>query len=577
MVNQKAENILNLALDTSESEREKSSELNVGYNPIDQEWDLIIKYSGSLEEVNPLTSSVTPLLNEYAIITIRESLIDRLAQLPQVEYIEKPKLLFFQIENGKRVSCINEVQDTRFSLFGQGTLVAVIDSGIDFLREEFRYSDGATRIRGLWDQSSEQGIAPEGYAIGTEYTREQINEAINAETEQERRVIVDSADTSGHGTAVAGIVAGGSSLYQGVAPESELIIVKLGTPRQDSFPRTTELMLGVDYAVRKALEYQMPMAINLSFGNTYGSHDGTSLLERYLDDVANLGRITICAGMGNEGRSGGHTSGKLASGEQANIELAVQERQTSFSIQVWKSYVDEIEISLITPSGVRIGPFQAVLGPQRFTVGQTQILLYYGEPSPYSTNQEIFIDLIPRDMYVAAGVWQIVLSAGKIVNGNYELWLPSENVLNEGTNFLYPTPDTTLTIPSTASRIISVAAYDALTFTYADFSGRGPLAGMSDVQYQKPDLAAPGVNIRVVAAGGGYIEVSGTSFATPFVTGSAALLMEWGIVNGNDPFLYGEKIKAYLRRGARQLPGYDRWPNARLGYGALCVRDSLPV
>lgn len=300
-------------------------------------------------------------------------------------------------------------------------------------------------------------------------------------------------------------------------------------------------------------------------------------MERYLDDVANLGRISICAGMGNEGRSGGHTSGQVGSGEQEVIELAVQERQISFSIQIWKSYVDEMEISLITPSGVRVGPFQEILGPQRFMVGQTQILLYYGEPSPYSTNQEVFIDLIPRDMYVAAGVWQIVLNAGNVVVGEYEMWLPSENVLNEGTDFRYPTPDTTITIPATASRIISVAAYDALTLTYADFSGRGPLAGMSDVQYQKPDIAAPGVSVRVVAAGEGYMEVSGTSFATPFVTGSVALLMEWGIVNGNDPFLYGEKIKAYLRRGAVKLPGYDRWPNAQLGYGALCVRNSLPV
>lgn len=293
--------------------------------------------------------------------------------------------------------------------------------------------------------------------------------------------------------------------------------------------------------------------------------------------MSNLGRISICIGMGNEGQSGGHTSGMLTTGLQETIELAVQERQTSFSIQIWKSYVDEVEISLISPSGVRVGPFQEILGPQRFIVGQTQILLYYGEPSPYSTNQEIFVDLIPRDMYVAAGEWQIILKAGNIVNGNYEMWLPAENILNAGTNFRYPTPDTTLTIPATASRIISVAAYDALSFTYADFSGRGPLAGMSDVQYQKPDLAAPGVNIRVVAAGGGYIEVSGTSFATPFVTGSAALLLEWGITKGNDPFLYGEKIKAYLRRGAAKLPGYNRWPNAQLGYGALCVRNSLPV
>lgn len=577
MTSQKAENMLNLALDATEEEREKSLELNVGYNPIDREWDLIIKYSGDLTEVRNLSVRVTELLNEYAIITVRESLIERLAALPQVEYIEKPKLLFFQVENGKRVSCINEVQDTRFSLFGQGTLIAVVDSGIDYMNRAFQNPDGTTRIRNLWDQMSTQGKPPAGYELGTEYTSRVINEAILAPTVEERRAIVGSEDISGHGTAVAGIAAGNDGAFRGVAPESELVVVKLGSPRQEGFPRTTELMLGVDYAVRKALEYNMPMAINISFGNTYGSHDGTSLLERYLDDVSNLGRIAICVGMGNEGRSAGHTSGTLVSGQQQIIELAVQERQTSLNIQIWKAYLDEMEIALITPSGVRVGPFQEILGPQRFTVGQTQILLYYGEPSPYSTNQEIFIDMLPRDTYIAPGIWQIVLNAGRIVGGNYEMWLPSESALNEGTNFRYPTPDTTLTIPSAAARVISVAAYDALTFTYADFSGRGPLAGMSDIEFQKPDVAAPGVNVTTVAAGGGFVSVSGTSFATPFVTGSAALLMEWGIINGNDRYLYGEKLKAYLRRGARQLPGYDRWPNPQLGYGALCVRDSLPV
>ncbi|MDY5985519.1 MAG: peptidase S8, partial [Lachnoclostridium sp.] len=138
MASQKAENLLNLALDATEEEREKSLELEVGYNPIEREWDLIIKYSGSLEAVREIATRVDELLNEYAIITIRESQIDRLAALPQVEYIEKPKRLFFQVETGKRVSCINEVQDARFSLFGQGVLIAVVDSGIDYTLADFR-------------------------------------------------------------------------------------------------------------------------------------------------------------------------------------------------------------------------------------------------------------------------------------------------------------------------------------------------------------------------------------------------------------------------------------------------------
>lgn len=289
MESQKAENLLNLALDATEEEREKSLELDVGYDPIDREWDLIIKYSGDLAAVRELTDKVVELLNEYAVITIRESLIDRLAALPQVEYIEKPKRLFFQVVNGKRVSCINEVQGTPFSLFGQGVLTAVIDSGIDYANADFRNADGSTRILNLWDQTAVAGEnesessrgnepgPPRGYVLGVEYTRERINEALAAPTQAQRREIVPSEDISGHGTAVAGIAAGNGrasgGLYAGVAPQSELVIVKLGNPRQEGFPRTTELMQGVDYVIRKSLEYRLPLAINISFGNTYGSHE----------------------------------------------------------------------------------------------------------------------------------------------------------------------------------------------------------------------------------------------------------------------------------------------------------------
>lgn len=385
-------------------------------------------------------------------------------------------------------------------------------------------------------------------------------------------------DTSGHGTAVAGVAAGNgrnsNGQYAGVAPQSELIVVKLGNPRKEGFPRTTELMQGLDYVIRKALELRIPVAVNISFGNTYGSHDGTSLLERFIDDISNIWKSSICIGSGNEAASAGHTSGVMEEDRDTVIQLAVQNNQPTLSIQIWKEYTDVIDISLVSPAGVTVGPIQEVLGLQRFTVGQTEILLYYGEPSPYSTAQEIYIDMLPKDTYITGGVWKIVLTPRKIVSGAYELWLPSENVVNRGTGFLFPTDNTTLTIPSTASRAITVGAYNALTFAYADFSGRGYTR---EERLVKPDLAAPGVDITTVAVGGGYAQFTGTSFATPFVTGSAALLMEWGIVRENDPFLYGEKVKAYLRRGARPLPGFAVYPNPQVGYGALCVRDSLPI
>lgn len=572
MTSQKVENLLNLALDASQQEREKSLELDVGYDSADREWDLIVKYSGNLEKVCEIAVRVIELMNEYAILRVRESDIEKLAGVVQIEYIEKPKRLYFALANGKRVSCINEVQGARFSLYGQGILVAILDSGIDYTLPEFRTTGGMTRIRNLWDQSLmplENERAPEGYDIGVEYTREEIDAALQLASPEERMRIVRSRDTSGHGTAVTGIAAG-------IAAASELLIVKLGNPGREGFPRTTELMMGLDYVIRKALEYQMPVAVNLSFGNTYGSHNGTSLLERFIDDISNIWKNVICIGTGNEAASAGHTSGRINDEEAVVIELAVQERQPSLNIQIWKSYTDVIDISLVSPSGYRIGPIQEVLGPQRFRTGNTEILLYYGEPSPYSTDQEIFIDMLPVESYIDSGVWRIILSPREVVSGEYELWLPSEGALNRGTGFLFPTDTTTLTIPSTAARAISVGAYDALTFTYADFSGRGPIAGDGGWM-AKPDIAAPGVNVITTAVGGGQAAFSGTSFAAPFVTGGAALLMDWGITKGNDPYLYGEKVKAYFHRGARPLPGFAVYPNSQVGYGALCVKDSLPV
>ena len=580
-MSQKIENILNLALDATPEERERSGELDVGYDPAEREWELIIKYSGSLEAIKNISSSVTELMNGYAVIVIREDRIEELAGIPEVEFIEKPKSLYFQTDVGRQVSCIDAVQTAPYNLSGRGILIGIVDSGIDYENPDFRNEDGTTRVVSLWDQSI-TGRPPSGYATGSEYTRDEINAALAEPDRTVRSRIVPSRDTSGHGTAVAGIAAGngrGSEgrIYRGAAPEAELLIVKMGTPRPDGFPRTTELMLGVDYVIRKALELRRPVAVNISFGNTYGSHDGTSLVERFLNDISDTWKNVICIGSGNEGTTAGHASGRVIDEEETVQELAVQEREPALNVQIWKSYVDEMDISIVSPSGERVGPFREILGPQRFILGNTELLIYYGEPKPYSVRQEIYISFIPLQSYVDGGVWRIILTPGRIVDGTYQMWLPAQTALNVGTAFLRPNSMSTLTIPSTAALAVTVAAYDARTFSYADFSGRGPAAVYEGIGVPKPDLAAPGVLVNAPVPGGGYRAFSGTSFAAPFVTGSAALLMEWGIVKGNDPYLYGEKVKAYLRRGARELPGYDTWPNALLGYGGLCVRESLPV
>ena len=588
MDNQKRENLLNLALDATEEERLKSVNLNVGYAPGEKTWELIVRYNGSLESLRDEGIRVDELAAGYAVLVVPESRIEQVSAMEQIVYIEKPKRLFFASNMARAASCLSTIQTSSGSgaggagtggagagvisslesgLTGKGVLVAVIDSGIDYYHPDFRNPDGTTRIGLLADQDRDRI-----------YTREEINAALETGSRTSALALVPSTDPSGHGTAVAAIAAGngreGNGVYRGVAYESELMVVKLGTPLTDSFPRTTQLMKALDLVVRRAQDMNRPLAVNISFGNTYGSHDGTSLLETFINDMSGIGRNVIVAGTGNEGTGAGHRAGSLVMGQEENAQLSIAPYETGMGVQLWKSYVDQFSIRLVTPSGEIIGPIDSRLGPQELRYGGTQILIYYGKPSPFSRAQEVYFDFLPVRDYLDSGIWTFRLTPERIVTGRYDMWLPSRGILNPSTRFLRPVPETTLTIPSTASNVISVGAYDDSYRAYADFSGRGFTRQTGQV---KPDLAAPGVDIVAARRGGGYEAVTGTSFAAPFVTGSAALLMQWGILQGNDPFLYGEKVKAYFTRGARHLPGYDVWPNERLGYGTLCVRDSLPL
>lgn len=586
-MNQKLEDILNLALETSQEVREQTETLNVGFDDAERTWELIVKYHGSLEELRPLGISVEYLIAGYAILTVPETLVEVMSELEQIEYVEKPKRFFYQQLSPTGDRCFPPVTLRAPFLSGTGVLLAILDSGIDWMRQDFRKDDGSTRIRYLWDQTltpeEPTRRPPEGFAIGVEFDEAQINTALEAPTREEQFALLPSRDVSGHGTAVAGIAAGRNAEvgYTGAAPQAQLLIVKLGIPGELGFPRTTEIMRGVTYALIKANELGLPLAVNLSFGNSYGSHDGSSLLERFLDNAAEIGRTVICVGSGNEGDSGGHMSGDVR--EDPVVELAVAEYERTLNIQLWKNYSDIYRIFLRSPRGQETElPSAVESGKYTLQLEQTQVLVYLGEPRPYAVAQEIYLDMIPvGQTYINGGVWSIRMEPVAIVTGRYYLYLPGGSVRSANTRFFRPTLQVTLTVPATGAKVITVGAYDFIYDAYADFSGRGyadseRTVGVVTAGLTKPDLVASGVNILAPDIYGGYGSFTGTSFAAPIVTGSTALLMEWGIVRGNDPFLYGEKVKAYLRRGARPLRGENTYPNERVGWGALCVSDSIP-
>lgn len=577
MADQKIENLLELSLDVDEQTREKSENLQVGYDTQDAKWEIILRYSGEMGNLSERYENWVDLLGGFAIAEVTREQLLQLSEEPLVEFIEKPKALSFAVYEGKLVSCIPPVQRPPYSLTGQGILVGIVDSGIDIFHPDFRKEDGTTRIVGLWDQTLtlEEGSGqapPEGYQRGVYFSEEDINTILQNESRS------PTQDRSGHGTHVAGIAAGNGRASRGenrgVAYEADILVVKLGSPTAEGFPQTAQLMQGIDFCVRMSIRRNEPLALNLSYGNNYGSHTGTSLIETYLDTVANMGRTTICVGSGNEGNLARHAAVELMMGMNSLIEFVVAPGEYNLAIQIWKQYTDSFQIRLTSPSGDEIILGEDLQGMYRYVIDGTELLWYFGDPAPYSIVQEIYFELLPEGVSsnIRSGVWKIVFIPKMVVDGQIDLWMPSGSSINRETGFLISDADRTLTIPSTASRPITVGAYNGDTDSYAPFSGRGYVC----CGWVKPDLVAPGVDILSCSPGGGYVSRTGTSMACPFVTGSAALLMQYGIVEGRDPYLFGQKVKAFLIRGARQLPAFEEYPNDSVGWGALCVRDSLP-
>lgn len=589
-LSQKAEDLLLLSLDANEKELSSSDFLSAGIEA-DGMWEIIIKYHGDIFQYATSQIRIEPLQFGYGIVTLPESEIEEFLQHEEVEYAEKPKELYEQDLAGNLASCMKQgTSGGRQTLTGKGVCIAVIDSGVDVTLSCFLDENGKSRVLFFYDQ-----------VTGREYTGEDIDDYIAVLQNSATGSVVESVpqysvtgnvsanmmpqiiwDETGHGTRVAGIAASNGRQADGsvdnnligAAPEASLIVVRLNSRNNQSFPLTTSVMRAFDYVRKKSVQLNLPTVINLSFGNSYGAHDGTSLLESYINEVAQSGRFVICVGAGNEGAAGGHVGGRfLNTDEKKNIYFQIGYYQKECSLQLWFLAVDQYIIRLRSPGGDGVS-FETDISTGRsirVRLQNTDILLYVGTAQPFSMKREIFFSFT-GEPYIDAGTWELEMEKVYIKSGNYNLYLPGSMARSRDTVFLQPSPELTITIPATAKRVISVGAYQINYRAYAEFSGRGYVAKAADhnLFLVKPEIVAPGVSV-LTQTKDGIERVNGTSFATPFVAGAVARLMEDGIVRGNDPYMYGEKCKALLAARATRLPADAQDINDKTGYGALCL------
>ena len=539
------------------------SKLNISHSFLatnnDSEIEVSIISGASPSEISKIVENLNgkyvDLGYGYGIAEIPIENLVALATSPEIQYIELPKSLYADDYESNRASCITQLNSSEFN--GKGVLIGFIDTGIDYTHPAFRNPDGTTRIEYIYDLD-------EG---GKVYTKEQINEALKS---SDPYSIVNSTDITGHGTHVVGIACAGGKIdkqYYGVAPESSIAMVKVA---RSQFALSTQIMRGIKFLIDKSKELDTPLAINMSLSTNDGAHNGSSLLEQYISTIAAIERVTIVIAAGNEGEAAHHVGGTLE--EVNDVYFNISSDESIVVINLYKSILPQLSIELISPYGIGTGEILVKEGVNEGTIGNSRYSIYLTGPKPFDVSGEIGIILTGINGFVYSGQWKITLRKLNKYDGNFDMWLPISEGLNVNTKFLEPVVYNTLGIPATVKNVISVGSYNYLVDIISPFSGRGE---KYNGQYIKPDIVAPGEGIYSSIPNRAFDKKTGTSMATPQVTGAAALMMQWGIVNGNDPYLYGERVKYFLILGSKKTRQDIEYPDAGWGYGELCLRESI--
>ena len=492
-------------------------------------------------------------------------------------------------------SGIWQVQREPLKLTGKGTIIAFVDTGIDYSNPVFRNPDGSSRILAIWDQTLQEGAPPAGFEYGTEYDRAQINKALQSENPYS---VVPSRDENGHGTAVASIAAGSriaeGSRFTGAAYDADILVIKLKEcktylrdyyliPEEVPAYQSTDIIMALEYADTFARSFYRPVIFCVALGSSYGSHSGNSPLSNYMNRLAGKRSRIFVVGGGNEGNSAHHYEGDLSPENgseeetQEEIEIRVGENERGFLTEIWGKAPNIFSLAIRSPGGEEL-PNTGVRVDRgieyEFVYERTSITVSYALVEGNTGDELITV----RFQNPTPGIWTLILqSESGLKNAGFHVWLPITQFLSSETYFLSPNPNITITIPGYAENVVTTATYSDRTNSIYVRSGRGFSRG-SEI---KPDIAAPGVNVSAVQRGIGQeiriAKVSGSAAATAITTGGVADFLQWAVTEGNANYLKSGEVKNYLIRGAVREENLT-YPNPLWGFGKLSIQgvfDSL--
>lgn len=566
-----------------------------------------VRYTGDIAPLKQCGLVVMGDAGGVAIGDIGEADLHKLEQLENVIQISVQPPIFLHLNTSVPEIHADVLRTGSPPYTGSGTVIGVIDDGIDIYHKNFRNPDGTTRIISIWDQTlvaSGSQHPPAGYTFGVEFSGAvDVTNALANPSAPFGHV----ESPIGHGTHVAGIAAGnglqadgcqGAGVLIGVAPEADLVIVRVITDA-NSPNKKTDVGLAAQYVLQVAAAQSpaKPVVVNMSLSSGIGPCDGTNPVDTFLDGLlqGTTGKAFVISA-GNNGslgkatdkypelyNSGSHAAKHIVASDHTTVTLLVPPDQAdTVSGEVWySSGAGRLQFKVTGPTGVISGPVNVGSATTTVTlnVGADTVQVTSSINTINSKGQISFQMSPPAKSNIHQGSWVITLTETAGAAVDMDLWLRAAHTYAHTViAFADRVIASTVTSPATALNVIAVGAYGSLDGILADFSSHGPTLAADN--RQKPDICAPGIEKSPGAGikapkpfGEGhcccdccydfYQDMQGTSQAAPHVAGVVALMLQ------KHPSLDFNQIRTAIRNTARTPTGVTGLPNSDWGYGKI--------